>query len=69
MVPNVLYVGAAAIIGFAVGFFIISFPGIRNRMKKKNKRFSEKEMMELTDYRKKNFASDNAEYSKVQTHL
>ena len=69
MFPNILYIVLSAVAGFAVGFLIISLPGIRNSMKKDNKRFTEQEMMELTDYRKKNFASDNSEYNHVQSHL
>lgn len=69
MIPNILYIGLSAVAGFAVGFGIVSIPGVRNAFKKDSKRFTEKEMQELTDYRKSKFASSNSDYSHTPTHL
>lgn len=66
---NILYLPVILIISFGLGFLFISIPGIRNRLKKKDIFFSEKEMEELTNYRDRVFASANDEYSRKQTPL
>lgn len=67
--PNLLVILVVAAVAFFVGFFLISIPGIRNRMKKINKRFSDEEMDKLTNYRNSTFASSNEEYSRTPKNL
>ena len=66
---NILYLPVILAVFFGLGFLLISIPGIRNRLKKKDKYFSEQEMEDLTDYRNRIFASENEEYSKTETPL
>lgn len=67
--PNLFVILIVAAAAFCIGFFLISIPGIRNSMKKLNKRFSDEEMEKLTNYRNSTFASSNEEYSKTPTNL
>ncbi len=67
--PNVLYLPIIAVAAFGIGFLIISIPGIRNKLKKNNKKFSDAEMQKLTDYRNSTFASNNEEYSHTPENL
>lgn len=66
---NILYLPVILVVFFGLGFLLVSIPGIRNRLKKKDKFFSEQEMEDLTDYRNSLFASENEEYNKTQTPL
>lgn len=67
--PNMLYVLIMAVAGFCFGFTIVSIPGMRNRLKKDDKRFTDKEMDAIIDRREANFASSNEEYSRVHKPL
>lgn len=66
---NVLYLPIIALVMFCVGYLLVSIPGIRNRLKREDKRFSDAEMQKLTDYRNSNFASTNEEYSHTPENL
>ena len=66
---NVLYLPVIAIVMFGVGYLLVTIPGIRNRLKRNDKRFTDAEMQKLTDYRNTNFASTNEEYSHTPENL
>lgn len=67
--PNLLFLPIIAIAAFCIGFFLVYIPGIRNRLKKNNKRFSDEEMEKLVNYKNSSFASSNEEYTKTPTNL
>lgn len=67
--PNILFLPIIAVIAFCMGFVIISIPGIRNMLKKDDKRFSDEEMSQVIRRQCPDFASSNEDYSRVQVPL
>lgn len=65
-----VWIGLFVFVGFfLIGYILISIPGIKAKLKKDNIGFSDKEMSEVSDWRKKKFASTNESYTKQKEYF